>query len=139
MHLNARTFIPRDFRVYHFAKINYPRKGGSTNWYIYRGNYSIIKPCTISHQQLALSTSGHLSFESEWNYFCEQKCFMFRGRIIKTATKLIMILRGKKENESKIEDKKMWRKTRTQCSNSPKHLCTTHLFLLRQSVVIASK
>ena len=31
---------------------------------------------------------------------------MFRGRIIKTATKLIMILRAKKENESKIEDKK---------------------------------
>ena len=31
---------------------------------------------------------------------------MFRGRIIKTATKLIVILRGKKENESKIEDKK---------------------------------
>ena len=31
---------------------------------------------------------------------------MFRGRIIKTAIKLIMILRGKKENESKIEYKK---------------------------------
>ena len=31
---------------------------------------------------------------------------MFRGSIIKTATKSIMILRGKKENESKIEDKK---------------------------------
>ena len=31
---------------------------------------------------------------------------MFRGRIIKTATKLIMILRGKKENESKIEGEK---------------------------------
>ena len=64
---------------------------------------------------------------------------MFRGRIIKTATKLIMILRGKKENESKIEDKKMWRKTRTQWSNSPKRLCATHLFLLRQSVANASK
>ena len=66
---------------------------------------------------------------------------MFRGSVIKTATKLIMILRGKKENESKIEDQKMWRKTRTQCSNtcSPKDLCATHLFLLRQSVAIASK
>ena len=71
--------------------------------------------------------------------FCEQKGFMSSGRIIKTATKLIMILRAKKENESKIEDKKMWRKTRTQCSNSPKHLCTTHLFLLRQSVANARK
>ena len=63
---------------------------------------------------------------------------MFRGRIIKTATKLIMILRAKKENESKIEDTKMWRKTRTQCSNSPKHIMyATHLF--RQSAAIASK
>ena len=64
---------------------------------------------------------------------------MFRGSIIKTATKLIMMLRGKKDNESKIEDKKIWRKTGTQCSNSPKQLCATHLFLLRQSVAIASK